>query len=241
MRLTFLEIVNEILLHAGLSEVPGLAGANPTVKRVMNAVNMASENLCRVHEWNFLRRRGTRTTTASSRQIIMADSATGTLPNYDPIRKPIRMYYISGGLQEIHEATQGEWNSYTLVSTPTAGNPLRYIRDGIATIGSLLGTDIQLDPRPSTAITINVEYPQLLPRRAVDADTFIWPDQALIMEARRIYFNMRGRSSEDARRDILEVLEDLKRLDATAPNVVMGRGSVGGFGWDPLSQTVRIA
>lgn len=241
MRLTFLQIVNEILLHAGSSKTETLSGTpDPTTERVMNAVNMASENLCRVHEWNFLRTNGTVTTTSGSRQLLLTNITTGNLLNYDIYRSPIRLYYTSGGLQEIREATLEEWNSYTLISTPTSGNPLRYIRNGIVLSGSNFALDIQLDPRPSSAITVNVDYRLLLPRRTASTDTFIWPDQALIMEAKRIYFGMRGRNSDDARRDILEALADLKSIDGTTPDVAVGRGRVGGHGWDPLSQTARI-
>lgn len=224
MRLTFLQIVNEILMRANIDTISGLTTPIPNTRRVMNAVNAASENLSRLHDWNFLLTSSTRTTTASSRNIVLADSAV----SYDPIRKPKRLSRVSPSYYEITEANNEEWERDTGRVTPNPGSPRIYRRFGISSLtgGSpavtYQGALIQLDPRPTSAITITVEHYQLPARMTVDADTTIWPDQALILEAVKIYHDMKGRDAREVEKERDFILGPLIRIDAPKPRLRTG-------------------
>ena len=174
-----------------------------------------------LREWNFLLRRGdTRATTASSRDVVLADSAIG----YHPNRTPKRVYRTTPGYYPIIEVGDAEWEGRIGKTTASAGHATGYKLSGIGTLGTLQGRTLQLDPVLSTSYNIFVDHFQLPAKMVLETATTVWPDYALVLEASIIYFNIRGRKAEEIRKERDFHLLALIRADGSAPRLRKGMG-----------------
>ena len=92
MSMTFLQLVNEVLLGEGDPVVPGLTSPSSNTQRAMNAVNAAVDILARLRDWNFLYLSSTFTTTAASRNLDL-DTNVDWPPRFKRIYRTATSYF----------------------------------------------------------------------------------------------------------------------------------------------------
>lgn len=214
-----LSAANALLRRAGLSSVAALTTPTQNTSRVIEAIDTAQKNIAHLHDWStLLTLDKTFTTTASSRDL---DLTVSTGLKIDPHRGLARVYRTSPSYFRITEAGEEEWERRT--SSTISGSPQVYRRAGVDSAGDL---QLKLDPRPSSAISILIDYygiPEDISSSS-GATILRFPQDLVVWEAMTIYLDTVGDDYNFALSKRNEALQLAKRMDTTEKRYVMGTG-----------------
>ena len=188
MGLTFLQMVNRVLGRSNIDQLTGLAGPNENTQRVMDAINDAIVNLSRLHDFGFLIDRAASFVCTSGNPGLVLNTTI------DETRKPIKIYRRLPSYFELQEANDEIWTELTGKTTIPGGKPEWWRPAGMAAdANGNLVPKIELYPTPnSSPIKFIYEHYRKPPTLTVDADQTYFPDRAVILEATKIYRDLKG-------------------------------------------------
>src|SRR3990167_882280 len=171
MSSSLLIVCNKIARRLGIQTFASGNFTTPSaiLQQIIDEINETIQSDNKIHDWNFLFLSGTKASTSGSRTLTLDDSSLSSLD----ILRPLRRVHESTTPYNLREVGELEWQRYTNILI--TGTPRRYRRAGTSS-GSLV---LELDPRPTSAITYTIEGTRVLSMSA-STDTVAYPDDVLV-------------------------------------------------------------